>query len=64
MRTGIIQSIDDKDASGVILDENDQEVLFSLYDLEASILPYDRVHFEILLTRYGLRATHISKTPG
>lgn len=59
MRKGKIASINVIDKSGVILDENDQEVPFYFETLKEVLGISEEVEFEIKLTEKGLAAVKV-----
>ncbi len=58
---GTIVHMDNKNKSGVIEDENAQDIIFEFRHLKATVKEYDQVSFEIILDKDGLRAINISK---
>jgi hypothetical protein len=61
MGTGIIHSVNPKEVNGIILDENDQDIVFFISELTSDVYKFARVAFEIELTSSGLRAVCIRR---
>lgn len=59
MRQGIITRLLASEGVGIIEDENEQDIEFSLKESRVRMKEGDRVHFEIALTAIGLIATQI-----
>lgn len=59
IRKGRIQTIDKFSGTGVIVDENDQEISFSVEDLIEWPIKSVEVAFDIVLTALGLMAVDI-----
>lgn len=59
-RVGVVSCIDIENNRGVILDENCQDIGFTLEGLSETIDLDSRVSFEIELSSNGLVATNIS----
>ncbi|WP_316845599.1 hypothetical protein [Pedobacter psychrodurus] len=59
IRKGRIQTIDKFSGTGVIVDENDQEISFSVEDLIEWPIKSAEVAFDIALTALGLMAIDI-----
>ena len=59
MRRGKITSLNASQGSGFIEDENEQEIEFSLKELNQPVNINDRITFEIEIDKYGLKATQI-----
>jgi len=58
MRKGKIASIDVSTNSGIIVDENEQEISFS-FKRDKSLIISQKVNFEIQLTPDGLAAIQV-----
>jgi len=58
MRKGTIASIDVANNSGIIVDENEQEISFS-FKKDKSLTISQKVNFEIQLTLDGLAAVQV-----
>jgi len=58
MRKGKIASIDVSTNSGIIVDENEQEISFS-FKRDKSLIMSQKVNFEIQLTPDGLAAIQV-----
>lgn len=63
MRKGIVQSVDATLNEGLISDENEQEIVFSLDDQKSELCCGDLVLFEIVLKINGLRAVNVILAP-
>lgn len=62
MRRGKIISIDTASGTGLIIDENDQEITFNMKATDILFNISDVVQFEIELTPNGLEALRIKAT--
>lgn len=60
MRLGRILCINLVEGTGLILDENDQDITFLLEGLNQKVRLSDEVRFEIAITSLGLIATNIN----
>ncbi|RDC58142.1 hypothetical protein DU508_04135 [Pedobacter chinensis] len=58
-RKGVVAHIDIEQNSGIIIDENCQDIYFSFKDLLSSVTINSWVYFEIVLSDNGLIATNI-----
>jgi len=58
-RKGVVAHIDIEENSGIIIDENCQDIYFSFKDLLSFVTINTCVYFEIILSDSGLIATNI-----
>jgi cold shock CspA family protein len=60
MRKGKILSVDPTRGHGLIEDENEQEIIFSLESLNTKVDVSDEVLFEIAMGAHGLMAVDLT----